>query len=80
MQTTLARRLGWNPSRTSVYQALAKDGLPQLPALQAALKQAVSRPHLPDYAAFSEHTYQTVNRVLLELITPQQGAAEMAKR
>lgn len=79
VQTTLAKRLGWNPSRDAVYAQLAQAGLPKFAAIKPALQQAVARPRLPNYAAFSERSYQVVNQVLLGLLSPEKGAEALSK-
>jgi multiple sugar transport system substrate-binding protein len=79
VQAQLAQRLGWNPSRDDAYARLSSEGMPHLAALRRALKQAVSRPRVAGYAAFSERSYQAVNAVLLGSLSPDEGAERLSR-
>jgi multiple sugar transport system substrate-binding protein len=65
VQKRLALNLGWNPSRTDVYEDKAViGGIPHLGLLRGIFENAVSRPRVPYYSQVSDMLQRHINACL----------------
>ncbi len=64
-QKNLALNLGWNPSRTDVYEdSLVIERIPHIALLEGIFMNAVPRPRVPYYSQVSDVLQRHVNAVL----------------
>jgi multiple sugar transport system substrate-binding protein len=73
-QKELTLNLGWNPSRSDIYDdRVVKEVIPHIAVLKKAFENAVARPNLPYYTQLSEILQRYINACLSNKYSPHDA-------